>query len=465
MISDRVPDALRRALARRGYQALTPVQRAVLEAAAQGCDMLVSAPTGSGKTVAFGLALAGRLLDGAGRAIIEGVPRALVVTPTRELARQVADELVWLYEEARARIVCCTGGGDLRAERARLAAGCEVVVGSPGRLRDQVERRALELGGVTAVVLDEADDMLQMGFRADLDFLLAATGAQRRTLMFSATVGRRIEALAAQYQRDAARIDAADLAAGVVCFEAMAVEPADRPAAVANLLLFHQAAAAIVFCARRETVAELAGWLGGRGFRAVALSGDMPQRERTAAVTALRTGQARVCVATDLAARGLDLPGLDLVIHADLPANAAALTHRSGRTGRAGRRGHAVLLSPHALRRRARRLAAEAGVALEWVGPPCREAIAAQDEARLLSDATLGASAGPEEHAAAARLLDAHDAQRVAVAYLRERALARPAPEALGGGRGGSRSGQGSPSAGSARPVPPGRSAGPAGEA
>ncbi|MBP7242152.1 DEAD/DEAH box helicase [Amaricoccus sp.] len=453
MTSDRVPDALGRALARRGYQTLTPVQHAVLEAG-RDRDMLVSAPTGSGKTIAIGLALAGSLLDAAGRPVVAGVPRALVVTPTRELARQVSDELAWLYADVPLRVVCCAGGDCPRAERARLAAGCEVVVGSPGRLRDQAERRALDLDGV-AVVLDEADDMLQLGFRADLDFLLGAAGPRRRTLMFSATVSRRIEALAAQYQRDAVRIDAAGSATDHIRFEAMAVDPADRAAAVANLLLLHQPAAAIVFCARRESVGELAGWLAQRGFRVAALSGDLPQRERTAAVAALREGRARVCVATDLAARGLDLPGLDLVIHADLPENAAALTHRSGRTGRAGRRGHAVLLAPHALRRRARLLAAGAGVALDWVAPPCRAAILARNEARLLADAALGAAAAPDERAAAARLLAAHDAERVAVAFLRERALARPAPEAFGGPKDPVRDGCGARPAGAGRSAPP----------
>ncbi|MBP7001736.1 DEAD/DEAH box helicase [Amaricoccus sp.] len=438
MISDRVPDALGRALARRGYQTLTPVQRAVLEAAPPGRDMLVSAPTGSGKTVAFGLALAGSLLDGAGRAILGGAPRALVVTPTRELAQQVAGELAWLYGEAGARVACCVGGTDLRAERARLAAGCEVVVGSPGRLRDHAGRRALELGGLACVVLDEADDMLQMGFREDLDFLMAAAGPERRTLMFSATLGPRIEALAAQYQREAARIDAGEVAAGgEIRFEAAAVAAADRAAAVANLLRFHEAAGAMVFCARRDGVAELAGWLGQRGFRVVALSGDLAPRERAAAVAALREGRARVCVATDLAARGLDLPGVELVIHADLPASAAALTHRSGRTGRAGRGGHALLLAPPSSRRRAAMLAARAGVALDWVAVPDAEAILARDEARLMADAVLVEPAAAAERDAAARLLAAHDPERVAVAFLRERARARPAPEALGGGGAG----------------------------
>lgn len=421
MTSDRVDDALGRALARRGFNELTAVQRAVI-AARPGADLIVSAPTGSGKTIAFGLALAADLAAPAG-----GAPRALVVTPTRELAQQVAGELTWLYAEAGARVACCVGGAEIRAERARLAAGAEVVVGSPGRLRDHLERGALDVGGVRAVVLDEADDMLHLGFRDDLEALLGAVGPARRTLMFSATLGPRIEALAAAYQRDAARIEVARAGVGAEFrLEAVAVAERDRAAAVANLLRLHEPRAALVFCGRRAAAAELAAWLVGRGFRAVALSGDLPQRERAAALAALREGRARVCVATDLAARGLDLPGLDLVVHADLPAGAAALTHRSGRTGRAGGRGLAVLVVPHPQRRRALALAARAGAALAWTPAPGRDAILARDEARIAADADLLAPASAEEGAAAARLLAAHGAEALAVAFLRERARARP---------------------------------------
>lgn len=428
MTGYRVDDALARALARRGFHELTAVQRAVAEAAPGGRDLIVSAPTGSGKTVAFGLALAADLRAAAGA----GAPCALVVTPTRELAQQVAGELAWLYADAGARVACCVGGAELRAERARLAAGAEVVVGSPGRLRDHLERGALGVGAVRTVVLDEADDMLHLGFRDDLEAILRAVGPARRTLMFSATLGPRIEALAAEYQRDAARIDL-DGDAGIR-LEAVVVAQRDREAAVANLLRLHEPRAALVFCARREAAAELAGWLAGQGFRAVALSGDLPQRERAAALAALREGRARVCVATDLAARGLDLPGLELVVHADLPASAAALTHRSGRAGRAGRRGLAVLVVPQAQRRRALALAARAGAALAWTPAPCREAIRAGDEARIAGDAELMAPASAEERAAAARLLAAHGPQLLAVAFLRERARARPAAQPLRAG-------------------------------
>lgn len=439
--SDRVPDALARALIAQGYLVLTPVQLAVLGVEPPDRDMLVSAETGSGKTLAFGLALAGRLLGPDGRALHGRGPLAAVITPTRELARQVRDELAWLYAETGVRVASCIGGADMRAERARLAAGCEIVVGSPGRLRDHVERGALETARLGCVVLDEADEMLDMGFRDDLEFILRAAAPGRQTLLFSATVTPRIEALAARFQRDAARVAASARAgpAPEIRFEAVAVAPGDRESAVVNILRFYEARGALVFCARRDTVAGLAGRLEGRGFAVVALSGALPPRERAAAMAAMREGRARVCVATDLAARGLDLPAIELVVHADLPAGEAALTHRSGRTGRAGRAGRAVLVVAHPERRRAEALIARAGIAVAWTPAPDASAILLRDEARLIAEAGLDGAVGADELAAAARLLALHDPVQVALACLRHYARGRPAPATLGRGSEGAR--------------------------
>lgn len=411
---DRIPAALALALAARGHASLTEAQRAVLDPEAEGRDIVLSARTGAGKTVAFGLALAPVLLGGeAGRA-----PRALVVAPTRELARQAAGELGWLYGRTDVRITLCAGGTDPRPERRALRAGCDLAIGSPGRLRDHLARGALDLSRIEAVVIDEADDMLDLGFRAELEALLQATPAGRRTLMVSATIGPKVLALASVYQRDPLHIAVAG-APAPLRFEAVAVAPAEREGTVANLLRLHEAPGAIVFCARREAVAALAERLRAQGFRVVALSGALPQRERDAALAAMRSGQARVCVATDLAARGLDLPGLDLVVHADPPVNSAALTHRSGRAGRAGQAGLAVLVVPHRLRRRVQAMADGAGVALDWSSAPSRAAIQARDEARLLAALAGAAVPEAEELEAAARLLAVHDAERLAVALLR----------------------------------------------
>lgn len=281
--------------------------------------------------------------------------------------------------------------------------------------------------------------MLDMGFREDMEFLLHSGPRDVQTMMFSATVTSRVEALAATYQREAARLVAiAGSAQPTIRHEAVAVAPNDRENAIVNLLRLHEAKGAIVFCARRETVAHLTSRLENRGFKVVALSGALPQRERAAAMAALRDGRARICVATDLAARGLDLPGLDLVLHADLPSNEAALIHRSGRTGRAGRTGLAVLVVPHPQRRRAAALLARAGVSAVWTAAPSREAILARDEARLLEDETLGDGGSAEERGAAARLLERIGPERLAVAFLRSHASLLPAPEMLIGGGGDS---------------------------
>src|SRR4051812_682379 len=218
--------ALARALAAQGYEEPTPVQAAVLGAAA-GCDLLVSAQTGSGKTVAFGLAAASALLGEAERFGRAGAPLGLVIAPTRELAMQVSRELTWLYAPAAARVITCVGGMDPRAEQRALAAGANIVVGTPGRLRDHLERGNLDLSALTVVVLDEADEMLDLGFREDLEEILDSTPVERRTLMFSATIAKDIVALARRYQREAVRIDTSrrDEPHGDIEYRAIRVAP------------------------------------------------------------------------------------------------------------------------------------------------------------------------------------------------------------------------------------------------
>jgi ATP-dependent RNA helicase DeaD len=435
---ERLPAALARALAERGYRDLTPVQRDVLSAVPHDVDMLVSAQTGSGKTVAFGLAVAGRLLPSPGL-MGAGAPRALVIAPTRELAMQVREELAWLYGGTGLRIVCCTGGADIRAESAALAAGVDLVVGSPGRLRDHILRGSLDLGDVGCVVLDEADDMLDMGFRDDLETILEATPPARQTLMFTATVSPGIEGLAQRYQRAALRIAVADLPEDrrSVTFQGIVVAPCDRENVVVNLLRLYEARGAIAFCGRRGSVAHLVGRLAQRGFRAVALSGALSQRERNAALAAMRAGRARVCVATDLAARGLDLPMVELVIHVDLPPSPQVLLHRSGRTGRAGRTGRVVLMTPRTQRRRLETLAERAGVALEWVAPPGRGEVLARDLQRMIADPVLAAPVVDSECEIVAGLLSAHGPDRVAAAFGRLWSDGLPEPEELDRGEDG----------------------------
>ncbi|CAJ0859321.1 ATP-dependent RNA helicase DDX31/DBP7 [freshwater sediment metagenome] len=411
---------LARALADRNYDTPTPVQSAVLTSETQGGDILVSAQTGSGKTVAYGLAIASAILGDAERLETRD-PVALIVAPTRELALQVERELSWLYEHAPTRIVSCVGGMDARLERRKLSEGAHIVVGTPGRLRDHIERGGLNTKKLAAVVLDEADEMLDLGFREDLEFILEAAPVDRRTLMFSATIPKGIAALAKRYQRNARRIDVAggEWGHADIEYRAVRVAPNETELATVNLLRYFEPPTAIVFCNTRESVRHLHATLLERGFSAVLLSGELSQHERNHSMQALRDGRARVCVATDVAARGIDLPNLGLVIHADLPHDTEALQHRSGRTGRAGRKGVSALLVPASRRRRAERLLAEAGVRAQWSGPPTAEEIHELDQKRMLQDPLLTETPSEEDFRMARLLLAERAPEQLGAALVR----------------------------------------------
>ena len=430
-ILDGVATPLGNALQKRGYTQLTPVQEAMLADDLKGRDALVSAKTGSGKTVAFGLAIAPDIL-GENRLFGPAeAPLALAIAPTRELAMQVARELEWLYGEAHAVIATCVGGMDTRKERRALERGCHIVVGTPGRLRDHITRNALDLSNLAAVVLDEADEMLDLGFREDLEFILGAAPTERRTLMFSATVPKSIATLAKSYQRDAMRITTAaeEQQHSDIEYRALLCTAPDRENAILNTLRYYDAATAIVFCSTRAAVAHLTARFSNRGFPAVSLSGELTQNERSHALQAMRDGRARVCIATDVAARGIDLPSLELVVHADLPTNAETLKHRSGRTGRAGRKGVSALIVPLPARRKAERLLDAAGISAEWANPPTASAILQRDDERLLTDPELSLGVDEDDRDMAARLIAAHGAEKIAAAYIRHFRSTRFAPE------------------------------------
>ncbi|NHT76491.1 DEAD/DEAH box helicase [Rhizobiaceae bacterium CRRU44] len=426
-----VVPAIAEALTKRGYSTLTPVQAAVIEAEMSGRDALVSAQTGSGKTVAFGLALASTLLDGADRFGSASKPLAVVVAPTRELALQVQRELEWLYEMTGAVIAASVGGMDIRTERRALDRGAHIVVGTPGRLCDHVRRSALDLSACRAIVLDEADEMLDLGFREDLEFLLETAPADRRTLMFSATVPKSIATLAKNYQRDALRISTQAEAKQHldIDYRALVVVPSDRENAIINVLRYYEAKNALVFCSTRAAVNHLTARFNNRGFSVVALSGELSQSERTHALQAMRDGRARVCIATDVAARGIDLPGLELVIHADLPTNPDTLLHRSGRTGRAGRRGVSAIIVTSNARRKAERLLRDARIEAVWAKPPSADEVSQKDDERILSDAALNDPIREEETAFVQQVLSGFSAEQVAAAFVRLARAGRSAPE------------------------------------
>ncbi len=420
------------ALAAKGYASLTPVQEAVLADGVAGRDLLVSAQTGSGKTVAFGLAVAPEIMNGSDRLLFADIPVALIIAPTRELALQVARELEWLYGTAGAKIATCVGGMDYRTEKRALDRGVHIVVGTPGRLRDHIERKSLDLSALQVAVLDEADEMLDLGFSDDLEFILAAAPETRRTLMFSATVPQEIAKLAQTFQKDALRI----VAQGEqkqhtdIEYRALSVAVRDREHAIFNALRFYEAQTAIVFCKTRANVNHLMARMGNRGFQVVALSGELSQQERTHALQALRDGRARVCIATDVAARGIDLPGLELVIHADLPSNSETLLHRSGRTGRAGKKGVSALIVAPSEFRKAQRLLQGAKVVAEWGEAPGADDVQAKDDLRLLEHPALAAGVGDESEMVG-NILQRYAAEDVAAAFIRLWREGRSAPEVL----------------------------------
>ncbi|MEP3892061.1 MAG: DEAD/DEAH box helicase [Hellea sp.] len=425
--------ALADALAKKGYETLTPVQDAVLEPELLGQDLLVSAQTGSGKTVAFGLAMAPTLLENAGAFMRADAPLALAIAPTRELALQVKRELDWLFREAGAKTASCVGGMDMRDERRALAQGAHIVVGTPGRLCDHIKRGSLDMSELKAVVLDEADEMLNMGFREELEQILGAAPEERRTLMFSATVPKSIIGMTKKYQRDAVRVNTAAEAKQHLDIEyrAMTVSNSDKENAIINVLRFYNAKNAIVFGDTRVAVNRMTQRFNNRGFSVVALSGELSQKERTNALQALRDGRAQVCIATDVAARGLDLPDLELVIHAEVPKNREALLHRSGRTGRAGRKGVSALIVTPKRRRNAERLLRDANITAEWSGPPSAAEIIEVDNERLLADMTLESEVSEEERTMVARLLKAHTPEHIATAFIRQYRSGKSAPEEL----------------------------------
>lgn len=434
MTFETLPPLLTEALSARGYAAPTPVQAAVIQPDAEGRDLLVSAQTGSGKTVAFGMAMAPQLLTEDGRTDRPGAPLVLVIAPTRELALQVSRELIWLYAKTGARIATCVGGMDASKERKALSQGAHIVVGTPGRLRDHLERGALNLGQIRVAVLDEADEMLDMGFREDLEQILDATPDARRTFMFSATLPKPIVALAKRYQKDALRISTVgeDRGHGDIAYQAVTVAPADIENAVVNLLRFHEAPTAMLFCATRDNVRHLHASLIERGFDAVALSGEHSQSERNQALQALRDRRARICVATDVASRGIDLPNLSLVIHVELPRDAEILQHRSGRTGRAGKKGTAILIVPYPARRRVDAMLRGARINAEWLPVPGPDDIRRNDHERLLSALMeVPVEIDDEDRALADRLLLERSPQDIAAALVRMHRSKMPAVEEL----------------------------------
>ena len=357
-----VPKELQSAIDEKGYEKLTSVQSLVLDPGNSGKDLLVSSQTGSGKTLAYGLSIS---CDGLKEIIDEDNKlKTLIVTPTRELALQVFNELAWLFSKTSITISTAIGGMDIKKERNNIRNGVDLLIGTPGRINDHIRRKTFDLNNIKSLVLDEADEMLDLGFKQDLDIIVNQSSKSKRILMFSATIPKKILSLASKYQKDAVRIEATSLgkAHTDISYETYMIKRYDIENAIFNFLRFHDDKTVIIFCSTRNAVTHISSRLLNRGFSVVSLSGALNQSERFKALQSIKNGRCKICVATDVAARGIDLVNLDIVIHAELPQNSEVLIHRSGRTGRAGNKGRSILFCSPGERRRYERLVHSAKV-------------------------------------------------------------------------------------------------------
>ncbi|XP_011085434.1 DEAD-box ATP-dependent RNA helicase 53 [Sesamum indicum] len=334
------------ALAGRGIDKLFPIQRAVLEPAMQGRDMIGRARTGTGKTLAFGIPIMDKIIKfnekhGQGRN-----PLAIILAPTRELARQVDKE----FAESAPRLdtLCVYGGVPISRQMSTLDRGVDVIVGTPGRVIDLIKRGALNLSEVQFVVLDEADQMLNVGFADDVETILGYITQKHQTMMFSATMPSWIVKLTRKFLKDPVTIDLVGesdqkLADGISLY-AITSDIREKPAIIGPLITEHAKGGKCIVFTQTKRDADRLAYAMQRSFRCEALHGDISQNQRERTLSAFRDGRFNILVATDVAARGLDVPNVDLVIHYELPNSSEIFVHRSGRTGRAGKKGSAILI-------------------------------------------------------------------------------------------------------------------------
>jgi ATP-dependent RNA helicase DeaD len=332
------------AVAALGYEEPTPIQREAIPVVLSGRDLLGQAATGTGKTAAFALPILERIAHGSDKP----APAALVLVPTRELAVQVSEAMHKYGRKLGTRVLPIYGGQPIVRQLRALAHGVDVVVATPGRALDHIGRGTLKLDNVQAVVLDEADEMLDMGFAEDIEAILESAPAERQTVLFSATIPPRIEQMVRRHLKEPERIQIERAPAGetpLVRQSAYVVARAHKPAALGRILDVEAPAAAIVFCRTRAEVDQLTETLNGRGYRAEPLHGGMSQEQRDRVMARLRGETADLIVATDVAARGLDIEQLTHVVNYDVPSAPEAYVHRIGRVGRAGREGVAITLA------------------------------------------------------------------------------------------------------------------------
>ncbi len=335
-----------------GYEDPTPIQQEAIPLLLTGTDLLGQAATGTGKTAAFSLPTLEHVVTRSKGKNEKPVLQVLVLTPTRELAVQVSEAMTSYGRNLGVKVTSVYGGEPIRRQLEALRRGVHVVVATPGRAIDHLKRGTIDLEQVRTVILDEADEMLDMGFTEDIELILENTPKDRQTVMFSATMPPRIHQIAKRHQQDPVmvKIDAAQAAEQRALIEqkVFVVHKKHKPAALGRILDLEQPTSAIVFCKTRTDVDELTVTMNGRGYRSEALHGGMDQAQRDRVMARLRDGTAELLIATDVAARGLDVDTLTHVVNYDLPSAPESYVHRIGRVGRAGREGVAITLAtPH----------------------------------------------------------------------------------------------------------------------
>ena len=368
------------AVVERGYETPTPIQTQVIPHLLGGDDVIGQAQTGTGKTAAFALPMLNNLMEG-----WDGV-QGLVVTPTRELASQVAEAIADYGRFMNVRVLPVYGGQHYSRQIQQLKQGVEIVVGTPGRLLDLIKRRALDISATHTVILDEADEMLSMGFIEDIEAILSETPPDRQTALFSATIPARIQQTAAAYMRDpeTVRTKFKELTVTAIEQRYYLVNGEDKVAVLTRLFETESITSALIFARTRIDTGDLANELIRRGFPAEALNGDLSQDIRTQVLNRFREGQTKVLVATDVAARGLDIEDISHVFNFDLPNDMESYVHRIGRTGRAGKTGIAISLVTPSEQYRIRKLEQYTGKQITKAEVPTRQEIMDKREADLL---------------------------------------------------------------------------------
>lgn len=338
-----ISDELKRAVQELGYETPTPIQQQSIPLILAGRDVTGQSQTGSGKTASFGLPA----LDGIRTDLAPNVPQVLILCPTRELAMQGSNELrKFAKYKPEIRIVTIYGGDSYERQFSQLRSGCQIVVGTPGRIMDHMRRRTLNISNIHMLILDEADEMLNMGFREDIETILLDAPEKRQTILFSATMPPAILDLSIKYQTnpEIVRIDNKQMTVSTLeqfYFETPRGRKSD---AVVSLLSYSQPKRAIIFCNTKKMVDELVEELGNRGFPAQGLHGDMRQSQRTLVMNQYKAGKFAILVATDVAARGIDVNDVEIVLNYDLPQDEEYYVHRIGRTARAGKAGKSFTL-------------------------------------------------------------------------------------------------------------------------